>query len=137
MTAGRYLSGSRLFRHLKRGPHGQLAELYAARLLKDGLGRQGLWRSLNLLADLMGWIASSGLRLADCNECVVERHLRHRAKGRSIQAGDRAAFKRLLSVLREAGTIAAAALPPLTPHEQIFEAFSRRVRNAQEMAQSK
>ena len=134
MTAEEYLSGSRLFRHLKRGPHEQLAEFYAARLLKDGLGRQGLWRSLNLLADLMGWIASSGLRLADCNECIVERYLRHRAKGRSIQAGDRAAFKRLLSVLREAGTIAPAALPPLTPHEQIFEAFGRHLREERGLA---
>lgn len=134
MTAEEYLSGSRLFRNLKRGPHGQLAELYAARLVKDGLGRQGLWRSLNLLADFMGWIASSGLRLADCNECIVERYLRYRTKERSIQAGDRAAFKRLLSMLREAGTIAPAALPLLTPHEQIFEAFSRYLREERGLA---
>jgi len=134
MTADEYLSRSKLFRRLKSGPHGQLVELYAARLVNDGLGRHGTWRSLSLLADLMGWLASSGLQLADCNECIVEQYLRHRAERRSIQAGDRAAFKRLLSVFREAGMISAAALPPLTPHEQIFEAFSHYLREERGLA---
>ena len=124
MVAEEYLSRSRLFRRLKSGPHGQLVEVYAARLVKDGLGRQGTWRSLSLLGDLMSWVASSGSKLTDLDEGMVERYLRHRSGKKSIQPGDRAALKRLLSVLREAGTIAPAALPPLTPHEQIFEAFS-------------
>ncbi len=134
MSAEEYLSRSRLYQCLKSGPHGELVELYAARLVKDGLGQQGTWRSFNLLADLMSWRASSGSKLTDLNECLVEQYLRHRAKGRSIQAGDRAAFKRLLSVLREAGTIALAALPPLTPHEQIFEAFSSYLREERGLA---
>ena len=37
MVAEEYLSRSRLFRHLKSGLHGQLVELYAVRLVKDGL----------------------------------------------------------------------------------------------------
>lgn len=134
MTAKEYLNRSRLFRCLQNGPDGPLVEAYAARLVKDGLGRHGTWRSLSLLADLMGWLASSGSQPTDLDECLIERYLRHRAKGRSIQAGDRAAFKRLLSVLREAGTIAPAALPPLTPHEQIFEAFSRYLREERGLA---
>lgn len=134
MTSDEYLSRSKLFWRLKSGPHGRLVELYAARLVNDGLGRHGTWRSLSLLANLMGWLASSGLQLADCNECIVEQYLRHRAERRSIQAGDRAAFKRLLSVLREAGMISAAALPPLTPHEQIFEAFSHYLREERGLA---
>ena len=36
MVAEVYLSRSRLFRHLKSGLHGQLVELYAVRLVKDG-----------------------------------------------------------------------------------------------------
>jgi len=134
MPAEEYLGRSRLFRCLKSKPYGQLVELYAARLVQDGLGREATWRSINLLADLMGWLASSGSKLTDLNECMIEQYLRHRAKGRSIQAGDRAAFKRLLSMLREAGTIAPAALPPLTPHEQIFEAFSRYLREERGLA---
>ena len=55
---------------------------------------------------------------------MVEQYLRHRAEGRTIQPGDRAALKRLLSVLREAGSIAPATLPPLAPHDLIFEEFS-------------
>ena len=35
MIAEEYLGRSRLFRRLKSGPHGQLVELYAARLVKD------------------------------------------------------------------------------------------------------
>jgi len=54
---------------------------------------------------------------------MVERYLLHRAGKQSIQPCDRAALRRLLSVLCEAGTIAPAVLPPLTPHERIFEAF--------------
>jgi site-specific recombinase XerD len=42
----------------------------------------------------------------------------------SIQCGDRAALKRLLSVLRDAGMIAPTTLPPITPQEQIFEEFA-------------
>ena len=54
---------------------------------------------------------------------MVERYLRHRAGTQFIRPGDRAALKRLLSVLRDAGTIASAALPPITPQDQIFEEF--------------
>jgi len=49
MIAEEYLSRSRLFRRLRRGPHGQLVELYAARLAKDGLARHGTWRCLSLV----------------------------------------------------------------------------------------
>ena len=77
-----------------------------------------------MVGDLLSWIARSRSKLTDLDERMVERYLRHRARKQSIQPGDRAALKRLLSVLRDAGTIAPAALPPITPQEQIFEAFS-------------
>lgn len=119
-----YLSRSRLFRCLKSGPNGPLVDLYARRLLADGLAPHGMWRSLNLLSGLMSWASSSDLKLADLDEGLVGRYLRHRSGKQTLQPGDRAALKRLLSVLREAGAIAPAETPPLTPHEQIFQAFS-------------
>lgn len=134
ITAKEYLGRSRLFRRLKSGRHGQLVELYAARLAKDGLARQGTWRSLSLLGDLMDWISSIGSKLIGLDERMVERYLRYRAGRQFIQPGDRAALRRLLSVLREAGTIAPAALPPLTQNEQIFEAFSHYLRNERGLA---
>jgi len=134
MTAEEYLSRSRLVRRLKSGPHGQLVELCAARLVEDGLARHGTWRSFNLLDDLVSWVASSCSKLADLDEGMVERYLRHRSGQQSIQPGDRAALKRLLSVLREAGTISPAAQAPLTPHEQIFEAFSHYLRKERGLA---
>jgi site-specific recombinase XerD len=134
MGAEEYLGRSRLFRHLKGGPHGQLVELYAARLVKDGLARHGTWRCLSLVGDLLSWIARSRSKLTDLDGRMVERYLRHRARKQSIQPGDRAALKRLLSVLREAGTIAPAALPPITPQDQIFEEFGNYLRSERGLA---
>jgi hypothetical protein len=116
-----YLRRSRLFRRLRSGPHGQLIEKFAARLMNDGLVRHGTWRCLNVVGGLLSWIASRRRVVADLNERMLERYLRHRAARQSIQPGDWAALKRWLSVLREEGTIAPAALPPLTPHDRIFK----------------
>jgi site-specific recombinase XerD len=134
MIAEEYLGRSRLFRRLKSGPHGQFVELYAARLVKDGLARQGTWRCLSLVGDLLSWIARSRSKLTDLDERMVERYLRHRAGKQPIQPGDRAALKRLLSVLRDAGTIAPAALPTITPQDQIFEEFGDYLRRERGLA---
>ncbi len=76
----------------------------------------------------------SGLKLTDLDERVTERYLKYRARKLCIQAGDRAALKRLLSVLREAGMIAPAPLPPTTPEHQIFEGFSDYLRQERGLA---
>ena len=110
MIAEAYLSRSRLFRRLKSGPHGQLIELYAARLVKDGLARHGTWRCLNVASGLVSWIASSRSKLTDLDERIIERYLRHRAGKQSIQPGDQAALRRLLSARRwhyQAGDVTA------------------------------
>lgn len=134
MIAEEYLRRSRLFWRLKSGSHGQLVELYATRLVKDGLARQGTWRCLSLVGDLLSWTARSRVRLPDLDERRVERYLRHRARKQSLQPGDQAALKRLLSVLREAGTIAPTALPPMTPQDQIFEEFGDYLRRGRGLA---
>jgi hypothetical protein len=60
----------------------------------------------------------------DClNETRVERYLRERGNRQTIQAGDRAALKRWLSVLRATGTIAPVVQSQTTPHDQIFAEF--------------
>lgn len=134
MVAEEYLGRSRLFRRLKNGPHGQLVELYAARLVKDELARHGTWRCLNLVSGLLIWIAKSRSTLSDLDERMVEQYLQRRAGKQSIQPGDRAALKRLLSVLREVGAIVPAALPPVTPQEQIFEEFGDYLRRERGLA---
>lgn len=134
MIAEEYLNRSRLFRRLRTGPHGSCVELYASRLVKVGLSRQGTWRSLNLVGDLMSSLARIGSTPTELNERMVEEYLRYRSRKQCIQAGDRAALKRLLSVLREAGVIAPAAQPPPTPHEQIFELFSHHLREERGLA---
>jgi site-specific recombinase XerD len=129
-----YFRRSRVFQRLQIGPYGALVDLYARRLLADGLAPHGTWRSLNLLSGLVSWVSSSDLKLADLDEGLVGRYLRHRSEKQTLQPGDRAALKRLLSVLREAGAIAPAAEPLLTAHEQIFEAFSVYLRKERGLA---
>jgi hypothetical protein len=119
MIAEEYLIRTRLLRRLKNGPHGQLIEPYAARLVEVDLARHGTWRSLNLVDDLLSWVARSRSVLIHFDERIVERYLHYRGRKQSIQLGDRAALKRWLSVLRDAGTIARPALSPITPQDQI------------------
>jgi Phage integrase, N-terminal SAM-like domain len=134
MIAEEYLARSQLFRRLKSGPHGQLVELYAARLVKDELARQGTWRCLSLVGDLLSWIARGRSKLTDLDERMIECYLRHRGRRQSIQPGDRAALKRLLWVLRDSGTIPPAALPPITPQDKIFEEFADWLRTERGLA---
>jgi site-specific recombinase XerD len=81
-----------------------------------------------VVGDLLGWLAGSRSKPTDLDERMVERYLRHRAGKQFMQPGDRAALKRLLSVLRDAGVIASATLPPVSPHEQIFDEFADYLR---------
>ncbi len=73
MTAEEYLNRSRLFRRLKTGPHGLLVERYAARLAEDGRAHQGIWRCLNLVGDLLSWIAKRRAKLTELDERMAER----------------------------------------------------------------
>lgn len=128
MIAEEYLGRSRLFRRLKSGPHGQLVDLYAARLVRNEFAGHSTWRCLNLVDDLLSWIKRCRLKLTDVDERVAERYLKYRAGKQCIQPGDRAALKRFLSVLREAGLIAPAALAPISPQDQIFGGFADYLR---------
>ena len=128
MVAKEYLGRSRLFRRLKNGTHGELVERYAVCLVNEGLARNGTWRCLNLVGDLLSWIAGSRSKLTNLDERMVAHYLRYRGGKQSIQPGDRAALKRWLSVLRETGTITPAALRPITPQDQIFQEFGDYLR---------
>lgn len=134
MEVDAHLGKSRLFRRLRSGPHGQLVERYAVRLVEESLVRLGTWRCLNVVGGLLSWIASRRYALADLDEHVVERYLRHRGGRQSIQPGDRAALKRWLAVLRDEGAIAPAAAPPLTPHDRIFNEFEDYLRTERGLA---
>ncbi|MCP3420151.1 site-specific integrase [Bradyrhizobium brasilense] len=123
MEVEEYLGRSRLYRRLRSGPHGQLVERYAARLVEGRLVRHGAWRCLNVVGGLLSWIAGRRYKLVDLDEQVVERYLRHRGRRQSIQPGDRAALKRWLLVL-----------PPLTPHERIFKEFDAYLRSERGLA---
>ena len=78
--------------------------------------------------------AASRSKLTDLDERMVERYLRYRGGKQSIQPGDRAALKRWLSVLRDAGSIAPAVLRPITSQDQIFEEFGDYLRRERGLA---
>lgn len=124
-----YLSGSRLFQRLRSGTHGHLVELYAARLVEVRLSRPGTWRSLNVVGNLLAWMASHRIDLSSLDEAMLERYLRHQRTKQSVHLDDRAALKRWLLTLRTAGTIAPAAVPVNTPQEQIFAEFGDYLRS--------
>jgi len=124
MIAEQYLSRSRAFRRLKNASHRQLIERYAVRLAEEGIAKEGGLRCLRLVGDLMKWIASSGFRVADIDEHMVERYLRNRATKHSVHSIDRPALKRFLSVLREAGMIGPAEPPRITRQDRIIAEFS-------------
>ncbi|HTP77158.1 MAG TPA: tyrosine-type recombinase/integrase [Rhizomicrobium sp.] len=124
MEVKNYLGRSQLYRRLRSGPHGQFVELYAARLVEERLVRHGTWRCLNVVGGLLIWIADRRYKLSNLDEEVVERYLQYRGGRQSIQPGDRAALRRWLSVLREAGAIAPVVPPALTPHGRIFKEFA-------------
>src|SRR3981189_2084136 len=134
MEVEEYFGRSRLYRCLRSGPHGQLLEGYAGGLVEERLVRLGTWRCLNVVGGLLSWIAGRRYKLADLDEQVIERYLRHRGGRQSIQPGDRAALQRWLSVLREDGAIAPLVLPPLTPHGRIFKEFDAYLRSERGLA---
>lgn len=63
MEVEEHLGRSRLYRNLRSGPHGQLVERYAARLVEERLVRHGTWRCLNVVGGLLGWIAGRRYKL--------------------------------------------------------------------------
>lgn len=124
MNASDYLQRSTLYRKLIHGPYGEFSRVYAARLSDEGFGWRCTWRSLSLFRDLMDWHVGNGHDPQDLGEAHIERFFEHRSAHWSINAGDRAALRRLLCALREEGLIPAASPVECTEHEQIVDAFA-------------
>jgi site-specific recombinase XerD len=129
MDATDYLQRSTLYRKLIHGPYGEFSRVYARRLSEEGFTRQCTWRSLSLFRDLMDWHVGGGHDPEHLNEASIEGFLDHRSRHWRINAGDRAALRRLLSALRDKGLILAALPIDLTAQEQIVEAFSAFIIN--------
>jgi site-specific recombinase XerD len=124
-----YLRRSRLFQRLRSGPHGQLVELYAARLVEMDLSQHGTWRSINVVGNLLAWMTGQRAKLSSLDERMVERYLQHQGAKQAIQLGDRAALKRWLLTLRTVGAISPAPVPMNTPLQQVFAEFGDYLRS--------
>jgi site-specific recombinase XerD len=86
------------------------------------------------VSDLLSWIAHSRSVLADLDEDMIGRYLRHRVGKRPIQRADRAALRRWLLVLRDAGTIAPPASLPIIPQDQISAEFGEYLQRERGLA---
>jgi site-specific recombinase XerD len=136
MKAIDYLERSNLYRKLIHGPYGEFSRVYAARLSDEGFTRQCIRRSLSLFRDLMDWHVGNGHDSKSLNEENVERFFDHRSQHWRINAGDRAALRRLLSALRDKRLIAAAPAVELTEQERILEAFAAYLTHERGLARS-
>ncbi|WP_246714697.1 tyrosine-type recombinase/integrase [Rhizobium leguminosarum] len=125
MNATDYLNRSALYRKLVYGPYREFAGVYAAKMSKEGLGRQCTWRSLSLFRDLMDWHVGNGHAPQDLNEVHVDRFLEHRFEHWKPDSGDRSALRRLLLALREKGLIPAALPIQRSEHEMIVDVFGQ------------
>jgi hypothetical protein len=92
--------------------------------------------SLSLFRDLMEWHVGNGHDSKGLNEEDIERFFDHRSRHWRINAGDRAALRRLLSALRDKGLIAAAPRVELTERERILEAFAAHITHERGLARS-
>ena len=124
-----YLQRSKLYHKLIHGPYGAFSRVYAARLSEEGLAWQCAQRSLSLFRDLMDWHVGSGHEAGHLDEASIERFLDHRSQHWQINAGDRAALRRLLSALRDNGLIVAASPVELTEQQRIIQDFSAHMVN--------
>jgi hypothetical protein len=84
----------------------------------------------------MDWHVGGGHDLWGLDEDKVQQFFDHRSQHWTINAGDRAALRRLLSALREKGLIAIAPPVELTEQQQIVEAFSTYIINDRGLSHS-
>lgn len=88
------------------------------------------------IRDLMDWHVGGGHDPRSLDEDRVERFFDHRSQHWAINAGDRAALRRLLSVLRDNGLIALSAPVELTEQQRIVEDFSAYIINDRGLSHS-
>lgn len=101
--------------HLQHLPAGLLAEHldgYARLLMQKGYSSYAGWRKMKLTAEFGCWLVRTNVELKSVSEEHVDRFRERLRKRVRPKSGDQAAFKLLLSYLREASVI--APTPPGT-----------------------
>jgi site-specific recombinase XerD len=125
MTASAYFDNAKSLQKVYDGPLGPYVDLYAARMTKDGYGRQSGWYRVGLVGDFSRWLMRTQHGVHDVDEQTVAHFLAERAHDRRPQKADRATLMRLLVVLREVGAIVPSEPIAPSPHEQIFADFAQ------------
>ena len=123
MTLDDFLNGSWTVRDLRSGPFRDCIDLYAARLRKDGYSTVTARYSVRIVNCFIQWMIRHRFDRGDISDQLVDRFFRDEDRGCGLRGGDPAAIGRFLEVLREAGIVAPAAPPLLSPADHILERY--------------
>jgi hypothetical protein len=108
---------------LHEGPLGPYIDSYAAEMRAEGYAQQTAEVQIRLVADFSRWLAKCRITAPEITAEHFRPYLGARARRRRPALGDRAALKRLSSLLRRQGVIPEPALPAATPVDQLQSAF--------------
>jgi site-specific recombinase XerD len=125
MTVTAYFSRAKILLQLRESPVGAYIDLYAARLTRDGYGKQSGCQSLRAVGAFNAWLATKALNIGCINEAAIVQYEADPCKPRHLKPGDKAALCRLLVILREVDAIAPPLPIVISPHAQIFAGFDR------------
>lgn len=110
-------------RRMYDGPLGPYVDFYAAELRADGYAWHSGILQIGLVADFSRWLAQRRTGVHEVTPKLCQSYLRFRARLRRPLGGDRAALKRLLTLLLRQGVISAPPVAAATPAAQVQDEY--------------
>lgn len=129
MSTRAFYTDPKILERLQEGPLGGHIDLYAAKLLQEGHGRQSARHNIRVICDFSHWLARQQLGTDDLDEQTVDRYQQFRRRYRRPFVRDLPAFSRLLAVLRKNNAIAVRAPAGLLFCPGRLSAWRWRLRN--------
>jgi site-specific recombinase XerD len=109
-------------------------DVYAAELHAEGYARQSARVQIRLVADFSRWLDKQRILAPTITPDHFPAYLRSRARQRRPRRDDRAALRRLCTLLRYQGVIPAPLVPPPTPAGQLQDTFRHYLRQERALA---
>lgn len=132
--AHHYVQDPRAVQRLHEGPLGQYIDAYAAELRAEGYAQQSAEVRVRLVADFSRWLAKHRILVPAITPDHFPSYLRSRARHRRPRRDDRAALRRLWTLLRRQGVIPEPAVPAPTPADQLHATFRRYLQQERALA---
>lgn len=113
------------FQRMHEGPLGSYIDSYVAEMREQGYCAGAMESQTRLIADFSRWMMKVQLTPEKITDQCCKTYLRCRARRLRPKRDDRAALKRLLSLLLRQRVITEPPLPPRTPANEIQAEFGR------------